>query len=65
MIQIEQIRNYFPVQIRGNSGFDKHILKRVFTVDDSGLPFFYAKHPKDGFYRWDKPAFSKRDRPVF
>lgn len=27
MIQIEQIRNYFPAQIRGNSNFDKHILK--------------------------------------
>jgi hypothetical protein len=27
MIHIEHIRNYFPVQIRRNSSFDKHILK--------------------------------------
>jgi len=27
MIQIEQIRNYFPVQLRENSTFDKHLLK--------------------------------------
>ena len=27
MIQIEQIKNYFPAQIRENSIFDKHILK--------------------------------------
>lgn len=27
MIQIEQIRNYFPVELRGNSAFDKHLLK--------------------------------------
>lgn len=32
MIQIEQIRNYFPVQIRGNSGFDKHILKEYLQL---------------------------------
>ncbi len=32
MIQIEQIRNYFPTQIRGNSGFDKHILKEYLQL---------------------------------
>ena len=32
MIQIEQIRNYFPAQIRGNSGFDKHILKEYLQL---------------------------------
>lgn len=32
MIQIEQIRNYFPVQLRGNSGFDKHILKEYLQL---------------------------------
>jgi len=32
MIQIEQIRNYFPPQIRGNSGFDKHILKEYLQL---------------------------------
>ena len=36
MIQIEQIRNYFPAQIHGISGFDKHILKeylQLMTLD--------------------------------
>ena len=32
MIQIEQIRSYFPAQIRGNSGFDKHILKEYLQL---------------------------------
>ncbi len=32
MIQIEQIKNYFPAQIRGNSGFDKHILKEYLQL---------------------------------
>ncbi|MCK9305592.1 MAG: nucleotidyl transferase AbiEii/AbiGii toxin family protein [Bacteroidales bacterium] len=32
MIQIEQIRNYFPAQIRGNSLFDKHILKEYLQL---------------------------------
>ena len=32
MIQIEQIRNYFPAQIRGNSGFDKHMLKEYLQL---------------------------------
>lgn len=32
MIQIEQIRNYFPTQIRGNSLFDKHILKEYLQL---------------------------------
>ncbi len=32
MIQIEQIKNYFPTQMRGNSGFDKHILKEYLQL---------------------------------
>lgn len=32
MIPIDQIRNYFPAQIRGNSGFDKHILKEYLQL---------------------------------
>ena len=32
MIQIAQIRNYFPVQIRGNSSFDKHVLKEYLQL---------------------------------
>lgn len=32
MIQIEQIRNYFPAQIRENSAFDKHILKEYIQL---------------------------------
>ncbi|GAB1417200.1 hypothetical protein MASR2M117_26060 [Paludibacter sp.] len=32
MIQIEQIRNYFPVQIRENSIFDQHILKEYLQL---------------------------------
>ncbi len=32
MIQIEQIRNYFPTQIRGNSVFDKYILKEYLQL---------------------------------
>ncbi len=32
MIQIEQIKNYFPAQIRGNSIFDKHILKEYLQL---------------------------------
>ena len=32
MIQIEQIKNYFPAQIRGNSGFNKHILKEYLQL---------------------------------
>lgn len=32
MIQIEQIKNYFPVQIRDNSIFDKHILKEYLQL---------------------------------
>lgn len=32
MIQIEQIRNYFPAQISGNSGFNKHILKEYIQL---------------------------------
>lgn len=32
MIHIEQIRNYFPVQIRGNSSFDKHMLKEYLQL---------------------------------
>ncbi len=32
MINIEQIRNYFPVQIRDNSNFDKHILKEYLQL---------------------------------
>lgn len=27
MIEIEQIRRYFPLQLRGNAAFDKHLLK--------------------------------------
>jgi predicted nucleotidyltransferase component of viral defense system len=32
MIQIEQIRNYFPVQIRDSSTFDKHVLKEYLQL---------------------------------
>jgi hypothetical protein len=32
MIQIEQIRNYFPAQIRDGSDFDKHILKEYLQL---------------------------------
>lgn len=32
MIQIEQIRNYFPAQFRENSGFDKHMLKEYLQL---------------------------------
>jgi predicted nucleotidyltransferase component of viral defense system len=32
MIQIEQIRNYFPAQIRDNSTFDKHVLKEYLQL---------------------------------
>lgn len=32
MIQIDQIRNYFPTQIRGNSVFDKYILKEYLQL---------------------------------
>ncbi|KAA6315072.1 hypothetical protein EZS27_034414, partial [termite gut metagenome] len=32
MIQIEQIKNYFPIQIRKNSIFDKHILKEYLQL---------------------------------
>lgn len=32
MIQIEQIRNYFPVELRGNSAFDKHLLKEYLLL---------------------------------
>lgn len=32
MIQIEQIKNYFPPQIRENSIFDKHILKEYLQL---------------------------------
>lgn len=32
MIQIEQIKNYFPAQIRGNSIFYKHMLKEYFQL---------------------------------
>lgn len=32
MINIEQIRNYFPVNIRDNSNFDKHILKEYLQL---------------------------------
>lgn len=32
MIQIQQIRNYFPAQIRENSGFDKHLLKEYLQL---------------------------------
>lgn len=32
MIQIEQIKNYFPAQIRENSIFDKHILKEYLQL---------------------------------
>jgi len=32
MIQIEQIRNYFPAQIRENSIYDKHILKEYLQL---------------------------------
>ena len=32
MIQIGQIRNYFPAQIQGNSIFDKHILKEYLQL---------------------------------
>ncbi len=32
MIRIEQIKNYFPVQIRGNSSFDKYILKEYLQL---------------------------------
>jgi len=32
MIQIEQIRNYFPPQVRGNSGFNKQILKEYLQL---------------------------------
>lgn len=32
MIQIEQIKQYFPAQIRGQSIFDKHILKEYLQL---------------------------------
>ncbi len=32
MIQIEQIKHYFPTHIRGNSIFDKHILKEYLQL---------------------------------
>ncbi len=32
MIQIQQIRNYFPAQIRENSGFDKQLLKEYLQL---------------------------------
>ena len=32
MIQIEQIKNYFPAQIRENAVFDKHILKEYLQL---------------------------------
>jgi predicted nucleotidyltransferase component of viral defense system len=32
MIRIEQIRNYFPVQIRSNSAFDKYMLKEYLQL---------------------------------
>lgn len=32
MIQIEQVRNYFPAHIRGNSGFDKYLLKEYLQL---------------------------------
>ncbi|MCE5179633.1 MAG: nucleotidyl transferase AbiEii/AbiGii toxin family protein [Porphyromonadaceae bacterium] len=32
MIQIEQIKNYFPAQIRGNSALDKHLLKEYLLL---------------------------------
>ncbi len=32
MIQIEQIKNYFPTQISGNSIFDKYLLKEYFQL---------------------------------
>ncbi len=32
MIQIEQIKNYFPTQIRENSGFDKYTLKEYLQL---------------------------------
>ena len=32
MIQIEQIRNYFPAQFRENSSFDKHMLKEYLQL---------------------------------
>jgi len=32
MIKIEQIRNFFPSQIRGNSSFDKRILKEYLQL---------------------------------
>ncbi len=32
MIQIEQIRNYFPAAIRENSVFDRHILKEYLQL---------------------------------
>ncbi len=32
MIRIEQIRNFFPAQIRGDSGFDKYMLKEYLQL---------------------------------
>jgi len=32
MIQIEQIKNYFPAQIQGNALFDKHMLKEYLQL---------------------------------
>lgn len=32
MIQIEQVKNYFPVQIRENSAFDKYMLKEYLLL---------------------------------
>jgi hypothetical protein len=32
MIQIEKIKNFFPVQIRGNVIFDKYILKEFLQL---------------------------------
>lgn len=50
MIQIEQIRNYFPVQIRGNSSFDKYMLKEYLQL--MILVTFLLLQPfKSGFYR--------------
>ena len=43
MIQIEQIRNYFPAQIRGNSGFDKHILKEYLYITIEKYTIFQLK----------------------
>lgn len=54
MIQIEQIRNYFPTQIRDYSSFDKHILKEYLQLMILDYLSSTPNIQKDGFYRWNQ-----------